>query len=212
MRNTYLASALLTVALLMAACSAEGDTEDDERPSAPAADQQTPLLQQLDELTVAPEDRTGYDRDLFPHWSSQGDGCDTRDLVLQRDGENISVGEDCAVSGSWYSPYDGARWNDPADVDVDHVVPLAESWDSGASTWSTDEREAFANDLDRPQLIAVTDEVNWEKSDQDPAEWLPPVEDYHCAYVADWITVKTHYELAVDEEEKALLEEVLTGC
>ncbi|MGP4112239.1 HNH endonuclease family protein [Streptomyces sp. 4N509B] len=163
-------------------------------------------------LPVATEDRTGYDRDLFPHWSSQGDGCDTRDTVLVRDGSDVSVGDDCAVDGSWYSVYDGATWYDPQDVDIDHLVPLAEAWDSGAGAWTTDEREAFANDLAQPQLIAVTDNVNQSKGDQDPAEWLPPLSDYHCVYARAWVQVKYHYGLAVDSAEQSALSGVLAGC
>ncbi|MGW2689829.1 GmrSD restriction endonuclease domain-containing protein, partial [Streptomyces sp. NPDC001414] len=42
-------------------------------------------------------------------------------------------------------------------LDVDHLVPLAEAWDSGASAWTPKEREAYANDLDDPRaLIAVS--------------------------------------------------------
>jgi hypothetical protein len=163
-------------------------------------------------IPVAAEDGTGYDRDLFPHWSSQGSGCDTRDTVLQRDGDDISVGDDCYITGSWYSVYDGATWYDPGDVDVDHLVPLAEAWASGASGWTTDEREVFANELTQPQLIAVTDDVNQEKSDQDPAEWMPPISDYHCTYARAWVQVKYEYGLSVDEAEYSALSSILAGC
>jgi hypothetical protein len=163
-------------------------------------------------LPVATEDGTGYDRDLFPHWSSQSDGCDTRDVVLQRDGDDISVGDDCAISGSWYSVYDGATWYESGDVDIDHLVPLAEAWASGASAWTTDDREVFANDLTNPQLIAVTDNVNQEKSDQDPAEWMPPATDYHCTYARAWVQVKYTYGLSVDEAEAGALSSILAGC
>jgi hypothetical protein len=168
---------------------------------------------ELADLAVGPERSSAdYDRELFPHWSYQGDGCDTRDLVLQRDGERISDGDGCSITGRWYSVYDGESWTDTGDVDVDHVVALAEAWASGASEWTTDEREAFANDLEQPQLIAVTDNVNQEKSDQDPAEWLPPLTDYHCTYARAWTHVKHHYDLAVDEAELAALNDILSGC
>jgi hypothetical protein len=166
----------------------------------------------LAELPVATEDGTGYDRDLFPHWSYQSDGCDTRDLVLQRDGDDVEVGSDCYLTGSWYSVYDGATWTDPGDVDIDHLVPLAEAWASGASAWTTEQREAFANDMTQPQLIAVTDDVNQEKSDQDPAEWMPPATDYHCTYVRAWVDVKHNYGLSVDEAELGALDSILAGC
>ena len=56
----------------------------------------------------------GYDRDKFPHWIDQGDGCDTREAVLKRDGYGVETGSDCyPTSGSWTSPYDDETWTDP---------------------------------------------------------------------------------------------------
>lgn len=46
---------------------------------------------------------------------------------------------------------------------------------SGASEWTPDQRENFANDLDHPQLLAVTDNVNQAKGDSGPEEWKPPL-------------------------------------
>lgn len=46
---------------------------------------------------------------------------------------------------------------------------------SGASEWTTDQRQAFANDLTHPQLLAVTDNVNESKGDRGPEEWKPPL-------------------------------------
>ncbi len=69
-----------------------------------------------------------YDRDLFPHWIESG-GCSTRESVLKRDGTSVTVGSDCyPTSGSWKSPYDGATWTAPSDVDIDHMVPLKNAW------------------------------------------------------------------------------------
>ncbi|UED85932.1 HNH endonuclease family protein [Streptomyces profundus] len=167
----------------------------------------------LSQLTVATEDRTGYNRDLFPHWSNQGNNCNTREVILQRDGSNVVTDPSCAAtSGSWYSPYDGATWTAASDVDIDHLVPLAEAWDSGADSWTTARREAFANDLTRPQLLAVTDNVNQSKGDRDPAEWLPPRGAYHCVYARAWVQVKHYYGLSVDSAEKSALSGILNGC
>jgi hypothetical protein len=84
------------------------------------------------------------------------------------------------VPGARYSPYVGATWTNPADVDIDRVVPLAEAWRSGAASWTTSRRQSFANDLPRPQLIAVTDDVNQTKGDRDPAASQPPRTAYRC--------------------------------
>ena len=106
-------------------------------------------ISQLAALPVETEgSMTGYDRDEFNHWITV-DGCDTRETVLARDGDDVEVGSDCRpTSGDWYSEYDGESFTDGSDLDIDHVVPLAEAWRSGADSWSAQEREDFANDLD----------------------------------------------------------------
>ncbi|MDX2650096.1 HNH endonuclease family protein [Streptomyces sp. PA03-1a] len=167
----------------------------------------------LASLRVATENRTGYNRDLFPHWITISGACNTRETVLKRDGSGVVTDSSCAAtSGSWYSVYDGATWTAASDLDIDHLVPLAEAWDSGASAWTTSQRQAFANDLTRPQLIAVTDNVNQAKGDQDPATWMPSRTAYACTYVRAWVQVKYYYNLAVDSAEKSKLSSVLSGC
>ncbi|WP_327336684.1 HNH endonuclease family protein [Streptomyces sp. NBC_01259] len=168
----------------------------------------------LSELTVQAEGSSdGYSRDKFPHWITQSGACDTREVVLKRDGTNVTQNSSCsAVSGSWYSEYDGATWTAASDLDIDHMVPLAEAWRSGASGWTTAQRQAYANDLTRPQLIAVTDNVNQSKGDKDPAKWLPSRAAYKCTYARAWVHVKHYYDLTVDQAEKTALQSVLNGC
>ncbi|WP_329555101.1 HNH endonuclease family protein [Streptomyces sp. NBC_00696] len=167
----------------------------------------------LASLTVATEVRTGYERDLFPTWDTISGTCNTREWILKRDGTNVVTNSACtATSGSWYPPYDGATWTAASDVDIDHLVPLAEAWDSGARNWTTAQRESFANDVTRPQLLAVTDNVNQSKGDQDPATWMPSLTSYRCTYVRAWVQVKYYYNLSVDSAEKSALTNYLASC
>ncbi|MFJ1879748.1 MULTISPECIES: HNH endonuclease family protein [unclassified Streptomyces] len=168
----------------------------------------------LSELTVSAEGSSdGYSRDKFPHWITQSGACNTREVVLERDGTNVEQNSSCAaVSGSWYSEYDGATWTAASDLDIDHMVPLAEAWRSGASSWTTAQRQAYANDLTRPQLIAVTDNVNQAKGDKDPAKWMPSRAAYQCTYARAWVHVKHYYDLTVDSAEKSALQSILNGC
>ncbi|WP_407077850.1 HNH endonuclease family protein [Streptomyces phytohabitans] len=170
--------------------------------------------QRLEELRVrAPASMDGYARDRFPHWSTVRGNCDTREAVLERDGKDVRTDRACkAVSGSWRSPYDGGTWTETSDVDIDHIVPLAEAWRSGADGWTDDRREELANDMERPQLLAVTDNVNQSKGDSPPDEWKPPLKDYWCAYAGDWIEVKHHYALSVTEKERTALRQMLDRC
>ncbi len=156
---------------------------------------------------------TGYSRDKFPHWSAKEGACNTREFVLKRDGANVVTDSQCrATSGSWFSPYDGATWTAASDIDIDHVVALAAAWRSGASSWTTDKREKFANDTTGPQLIAVTDNVNQAKGDQTPATWKPPLKSYYCTYAKMWVGTKAKWELSVNQPEKDALTSMLGTC
>lgn len=201
-------------ASLLALCAALLLTTGPAQASPPAPPGTAQARTMLGELTVAAEGpMDGYDREKFPHWSDQGENCNTREAVLQRDGDGVETGGDCyPTSGDWYSEYDGETWTQPRDVDIDHMVPLAEAWTSGASGWTTARREGFANDLEIAQLIAVTDDVNQSKSDRDPAEWMPPRGAYHCTYAQMWVWVKHTYEMTVDAAEQSALGSVLNGC
>ncbi|KAF9894776.1 hypothetical protein FE257_004397 [Aspergillus nanangensis] len=179
-------------------------------PGIPSASQ---AESQLAGLTVAAQGSgDDYDRDLFPHWISQGNSCDTRDSVLKRDGTDIEEGSSCTITGKWFSPYDGETWTQASDVDIDHIVPLSNAWKSGASEWTTSQRQAFANDLDNPQLMAVTDNVNQAKSDSGPEDWKPPLESYYCDYAKMWVKVKSVYDLTVTSAEKDALVDMLGSC
>ncbi len=181
----------------------------------PAAAQERSVLSMLRSLTIAPERPAGYDRELFPHWDYVGDGCDVRDLVLISEARSgPSTGRSCPVgSGRWFSEFDGVTVRDPGALDVDHMVPLAEAWASGARRWTTAVREAFANDRGYAgSLIAVTASSNRSKGDQDPAEWLPPRAAYRCTYVSEWIAVKWRWRIAVDATEQAALRVQVNAC
>ena len=129
-----------------------------EPPNVPSASEARNLLTSIEVAPQGPQD--GYDRDKFPHWHTVEGNCNTRETVLNRDGTDLDIGTDCYPdSGHWVSPYDGGEWDQASDLDIDHVVPLSNAWKSGASEWTNDDREAFANDLDNPQLLAVTDNV-----------------------------------------------------
>jgi hypothetical protein len=176
----------------------------------------TPLRTAVANLPVATEVRTGYNRDLFPHWiDADGDGCNTRYEVLIAEAVTApSVGSGCTLSGGrWYSYYDNAYWTVPSDLDIDHFVPLAEAWDSGARNWTTTQRRSFANDLgDFRPLAAVTDNVNQAKGDQDPATWMPPYSSASCRYINEWVAVKLRWRLTVDGAEKSALTSWANSC
>jgi hypothetical protein len=168
---------------------------------------------QLDLLKVGKAgSMKGYSREKFPHWRSTGENCDVRDSVLARDGRSVKRSGCNVVAGTWTSIYDGQVLNSPTKVDIDHMVPLANAWRSGASSWTTDRRGDFANDLDDPQLVAVSASSNRSKGDQDPSTWKPADTGEWCHYAQDWIEVKTAWKLSVTTTEKSALAAMLRTC
>lgn len=209
--------AVVAVSLLMVLLQgAHGLLEDMGTEPLPRDVEGTPV-ELLDKLRVSPEDTAGgYDREKFgAGWSRTAGGCDVRSEVLVAESLIPAVVEPgCQVTaGEWVSLYDGARTISPADLQIDHLVPLAEAWDSGAAAWSPELRDAFAVDGDRPDaLVAVSASSNQAKSDRDPAEWLPPATGARCWYATAWVGVKAAWDLSVDEAEHQALAAALATC
>ncbi|MFE3384753.1 HNH endonuclease family protein [Streptomyces anulatus] len=174
--------------------------------AAPAAEVTT-LADAVGLVEVTEEDRTGYTRSKFKHWNAgdnAGDGCNTRAEVLIAEAvvaPTIEAG--CKLTGgTWASYYDGQEVTSAGSLDIDHVVPLAEAWDSGASGWTAARREAYANDQGADvSLVAVTARSNRQKSDQDPADWMPPSPEAQCRYVGEWVATKLRWQLTADDRE-----------
>ncbi|WP_158299779.1 proprotein convertase P-domain-containing protein [Glycomyces paridis] len=203
-----LAAAALTVVALLAVDAAPAQAV---RP--PGIPSTSTAQSELNGLTVAAESHgSSYDRDLFPHWVSVGGGCTARQYVLKRDGSNVVTGSDCQPdSGSWQSDFDNVWTSTVSNATIDHVVALSEAWASGAWSWTTAQRQAFANDINSPQLWIATTSANSSKSDYDPAEWMPSNASVRCDYVKAWIHVKSLYDLTVDSAEKSALQSHLTN-
>jgi chemotaxis protein histidine kinase CheA len=162
---------------------------------------------------------TGYEREEFgTAWADvDGNGCDTRDDILARDLTDTVLDGTCEVaSGTLVSPYTAVSmhfvrgWETSAEVQIDHVVPLANAWRTGAYAWSATQREAFANDP--LNLFAVDGPSNQQKSDGDAATWLPANKSFRCLYVAHQVAVKAKYRLSVAPAERDAIARVLAAC
>jgi len=164
---------------------------------------------------------TGYERDcdngqacVFgqPWFDTDGDGCDQRSQVLARDLTAVErkPGRCGVQSGTLDDPYTGSQITGTSKIQIDHVVPLAEMWRSGAASWPQERRVAAANDL--RNLVAVAGKVNQAKGDKTPDEWMPPNAGYACSYGRIYVTVKTAYALTVAPAERTALENALAAC
>lgn len=163
---------------------------------------------------------TGYDRvrRFGEAWLDvDGNGCDTRDDILARDLAGVTRRADCAVlTGTLDDPYTGRTVafvrgvQTSALVQIDHVVPLLDAWQTGAQGLSQETRVQLANDP--LELLAVDGAINQAKGAGDAATWLPPATGFRCEYAARQVAVKTKYGLWVTAAEGAALKRVLGGC
>ena len=175
-------------------------------------------LATLDLLTVkgrAP--KTDYSREQFGNGWALTTGCDTRNIILNRDMADTVVDDECNVTrGVLNDPYTGkviqftrgAGTSD--DVQIDHVVALSDAWQKGAQQLTPEQRTALANDP--LELLAVDGPTNQAKSDGDAATWLPPFKPFRCQYVARQIAVKQKYSLWVTDAEMMAMRDVLGTC
>ena len=166
--------------------------------------------------------KTGYSRAAFGQsWADvDRNGCDTRNDILKRDMTSIVFKprtRNCVVlSGTLIDRYSGEMINfvrgniTSMEVQIDHVVALSNSWQTGAFKLSIAQRTALANDP--LNLFAVKGRLNLQKSDGDAATWVPPLKSFRCAYVAQQIAVKAKYSLWVVAPEKAAMLAILSQC
>lgn len=148
-------------------------------------------------------------------------GCDTRNDILDRDlvdktYVSIKRCPTAVATGTLHDPYTNAtvpfmRGNQiGASVQIDHIVPLALAWDMGARYWTDELRLRFANDP--ANLIAVQGKANQDKSDGEPAAWMPPNQAFWCQYSMQFIEVLRGYQLPIDVASAEKLRQGASTC
>lgn len=146
----------------------------------------------------------GYNRSNWKHWIDIDSDCQrTRTEVLIRDSlipPIFKTAKQCKVLfGLWVCPYTGFEFKEPRSIDIDHVVPLANAWGSGAAKWSKKKKLQFANDMDN--LIAVQAKANRIKGAKGPAGWRPDNKAFWKPYAFKWIRIKSKYGLTYTQPE-----------
>jgi hypothetical protein len=120
----------------------------------------------------------------------------------------------CTVNtGSWTDPWSGFTSTSAADFEIDHTIPLANAWRSGAWQWDGTRRVAFANDLTDPDTLnALRGSVNTSKGDRTPDLWKPPLTSSWCHYATAWARIKSSWGLSVIASERTTLLDMAATC
>ena len=170
-------------------------------------------------LTIATPHPEGYNRDLFGSgWIDSDHDCqDSRAEVLVAQSltpVSFITAADCTVAtGTWIDPWSGTQNSSARALDIDHTVPLANAWRSGASAWTTARRLAYANDVtDRDHLLAIPLGENRSKGDDGPEAWKPPDPKTWCRYAQSWDSIKARWNLTATPAEWAALISMAATC
>lgn len=168
-------------------------------------------------LPVAAENNVGYDRNrYFGGWLDHDKDCqNTRAEVLVTESKSAlsyTTTRRCTVAtGRWTTTFDNKVHTSASTVQIDHTVPVAETWGSGARNWTQARRVAFYNDTGYAgALNAQTTLLNQQKQAKGPEDWMPPKNQ--CSYLAQWITVKARWGMTADSREKAALVRLADQC
>lgn len=147
-------------------------------------------------------------------WSTVGldnPACTVTSAALARDADDIEIDNNCEISGG--------RWTDPLtnesvsldDTEVTSFIPAQHIWDTGGSTWTTEQREVFTNSPFT--LLTMAPDSLAERGDQSPATWRPEDPNLWCAYALRWIDVKNTFGLSLaDTTERDALREMTATC
>jgi hypothetical protein len=137
---------------------------------------------------------------------------DTRAKVLIRQSE-VPVrfnSRGCSViSGKWLDPYSDRIYTQASDLQIDHVVPLKNSYISGAWKWDSQKRCLYANFLQNDfHLLAVNGNDNMKKGDRSPEEFMPDNATFSCEYLSSWLKIKLIWNLAMTPSEALGIEQL----
>jgi Protein of unknown function (DUF1524) len=222
----------LTVVLAVVVAFQVTQTSSDRAQFVAKADIPTvaPGVDVLAGIAEVPVRIRGYDyhRDAYGDtWTDDNpapgghNGCDTRNDILDRDlvdktYVSIKRCPNAVATGTLHDPYTNAtvafvRGNQVgAAVQIDHIVPLALAWDLGAGSWTDEMRLRFANDP--ANLLAVAGQANQDKSDLEPAAWMPPNRAFWCQYSVQFANVLRGYALPVDARSATVLRAAAATC
>jgi len=213
----------------------------------PTTAQATTMLNSLPNISAYAD---GYNPNAS-YWSFRTrNNCNVRDTVLRAQALTAQQSPPVALAGtgsapcpvtqgSWELPYD---WNvmSPttpqissvlSNIQIDHIVPKANAWETGAQDWpvlypnGTQMLIDFTNDLGGPELLAVSQGSNGSKQDSPPQDWMPSTwgnKGMDCTYAKMWIAVKWEWALEIgtvndgingtEPTERIFLTNTLNSC
>ena len=157
-----------------------------------------------------------YDRDNdYNTWKDWDNDCQSNrhEVLIDEHDSSTGVGltytsdTNCMVAtGRWYDQYTNQYLSLATEAAVRHFVPLSESHRSGAWAWSRERKTIYANTLNVPEQLNVS-QVG---VSQDPSGYIP--ENEKCNYLKNWVKVKSIYRLGINNSEEEAITSAYESC
>lgn len=154
-----------------------------------------------------------YEKSQFGGWSHD-DCVSTRvQVLLDTAVGKVRQPDRCSVTaGVWVDRWTGKKITDPKKIQIDHTVPKANAWRSGAWAWSRNKLRRYMNDRATDHLVVTSARTNNRKGDDSPDEWKPPDRSTWCDYAHAWVRIKKKWELTTTAVEWKALKEMAATC
>lgn len=132
-------------------------------------------------------------------------------LIRQSRGPVTFTNGGCrVVTGRWLDPYTGQTLTQASDLDIDHVVPLKNSYSSGSWKWAPQKRCVYANFMaNNFHLLAVNSSDNRVKGQNGPDIYMPENKAFTCDYLQIWLGIKLIWNLALPPNEAGAITQLL---
>lgn len=132
------------------------------------------------------------------------------ETINHEETDNIELA--CRITaGEWVDPYTGEPIDDPAEMDVDHVISIPVVNSRGGAEWDSTKKQEYANDTDLV-LLAVSKKSLEEKGDKDITEYVPENKDFTCEFAKTYTLISDKYGLSITEDVKNTLGELIVEC
>jgi len=163
-------------------------------------------------------DKVPYNRAVhYGEWIDIDRDCqDVRAELLIKESENNGVaptfvkskdGKNCTVAtGKFIDYYTNTVYTNAGDLDIDHVLPTRQHYETIGQYQSKAKRVEFYNDTENTVITRLG--FNRSKSDKDLSEFITRVpRENRCKYIVKYSGISVKYDITLDNSNNEIIKQ-----
>jgi len=163
-------------------------------------------------LTLLSLNCFAYNRDIdYGDWQDyDGDCQNTRaEVLIARSLSPVEFtrSDNCYVkSGKWIDYYTNTVYTNAGDLDIDHVLPTRQHYETIGQYQSKAKRVEFYNDTENTVITRLG--FNRSKSDKDLSEFITRVpRENRCKYIVKYSGISVKYDITLDNSDNEIIKQ-----